>query len=169
MENPFKPHVAEVDVRKKIPLNLTKDIPSNTLIPTLRSTEGQSVEGFGKSSYGIVGAFGGVAGGVAISNDGGKTFESNAVSVLDANHPVRYGAYPTADTWFVSAGSWPSNSNFGSDEKTVLIKQVSETIQVRQDRKTGEVFYHYINPKELRSNPSSNNITAYHAAITKTT
>ena len=65
MENPFKPHVAEVDVRKKIPLNLTKDIPSNTLIPTLRSTEGQSVEGFGKSSYGIVGAFGGVAGGVS--------------------------------------------------------------------------------------------------------
>ena len=80
-----------MEVRKKIPLNLTKDIPSNILIHTLRSTEGQSVEGFGKSSYGIVGAFGGVAGGVAISNDGGKTFESNAVSVLNANHPVRYG------------------------------------------------------------------------------
>ena len=58
MENPFKPHVAEVDVRKKIPLNLTKDIPSNTLIPTLCSTEGQSVEGFGKGS-GILGVVSG--------------------------------------------------------------------------------------------------------------
>lgn len=131
--------------------------------------QGQSVEGFDKNSFAIVGAFGGAAGGVAISTDGGKSFKGNAVSVLDANHPVRYGSYPTADTWFVSAGSWPSNSKFGSDEKSVLIKHVSEVIQIRQDRVTGKFFYHYIDPKDLRINTPSNNITAYHAAITKTT
>ena len=132
--------------------------------------QGQSVEGMGKNGYGIVGAFGGVAGGVATSTDGGKTFQASAVSVLDANHPVRYGAYPSDKTWYVSAGSWPSNSeNFGSDEKSLLIKHLSETIQIRKDRASGEFFYNYIDPKELRKAAPSNNITAYHAAITKTT
>ena len=51
--------------------------------------QGQSVEGMGKNGYGIVGAFGGVAGGVATSTDGGKTFQASAVSVLDCSATMR--------------------------------------------------------------------------------
>ena len=55
-------------------------------------------------SYGIAGAFGGAAGGVAVSNDGGKSFKNFPCDALDADHPVRFGAFPSSDTWYVSAG-----------------------------------------------------------------
>ena len=130
--------------------------------------QGQSVEGFGKNNFGIAGAFGGGAGGVAISTNGGQSFKDFGVgAALDETHPVRYGAYPSETTWYVSAGAWPSNPSYGSDEKSLLIKQVSELVQIRQCRKTGKQFYKYIDPQELRAN--SNNITGYHSAIAKTT
>jgi len=136
--------------------------------------QGQDVKGMGKNSFGIAGAFGGdPAGGVAISTDGGASFTGHGVgAALDATHPVRYASYPTADTWFVSAGSWPSNSeHYGSDEKSLLVKQLSELVQLRQCRVTGKQFYKYIDPAELREKFGTRlgNITSYNAAIAKTT
>jgi hypothetical protein len=35
-----------------------------------------------------------------------------------AQTPVRYGAFPSATTWYVSAGQWPSNNNDDSSDRT---------------------------------------------------
>ena len=127
--------------------------------------QGQSVEGFGKNSYGITGAFGGS--GVAVSTDGGATFTAHSASAaLDQNHPARYGAFPSDTTWYVSAGAWPQSSKSPSDEKSLLLKQITERIQLRQDRATGKTFHHYL---ELDQLGSPNNTTQYTGAIAKTT
>jgi photosystem II stability/assembly factor-like uncharacterized protein len=129
--------------------------------------QGQSVEGFGKNSYGIAGAFGGPSG-VAVSTDAGATFTSFPVSAtaLDSQHPARYAAYPSETTWYVSAGEWPQNSKSMSDEKSLLIKHLNERVQLRQDRATGDMFYHMLELDELAS---PNNATQYTGAIAKTT
>jgi len=127
--------------------------------------QGQSVEGFGKNSYGIAGSFGG--NGVAVSTDGGATFTAHSASAaLDNQHPARYGAYPSDTTWYVSAGAWPSNANSPSDEKSVLLKHLNERVQLRQDRATGNTFHKYLSMEELGS---PNNVTQYTGAIAKTT
>lgn len=61
----------------------------------------------------IVGQFGLInqADGIAVSNDGGKTYTVNNITTLYTDS--RYGAFPTATTWYVSAGTWPSS---GSDD-----------------------------------------------------
>jgi hypothetical protein len=51
--------------------------------------------------------------GVGITHDGGKTFNVQAIDVLFT--AARYGVYPTADTWYISAGTWPeSNDDYSS-------------------------------------------------------
>jgi photosystem II stability/assembly factor-like uncharacterized protein len=128
--------------------------------------ESQSVEAFGLGCYGVTGAFGPGGSGVAISNDGGATFTNFPIpaDVLDGNHPARYGAFPSATTWYVSAGSWPSNSHlFGRDEGSKLVKQLSESIQLRQSLSTGKVF-----PRWTAGVRNLGNITGYHGAIAKT-
>ena len=128
--------------------------------------QGQSVEGFGKNSYGIAGTFGG--NGVAVSTDGGATFDAHPVgAALDANHPARYAAYPSDTTWYVSAGAWPHTSSKDlDDEKSVLIKHLNERVQIRKDRETGDFFYNRLNLEQLGS---PNNVTQYTGAIAKTT
>lgn len=68
----------------------------------------QSVEAFGAGSYGATGqTILGKGNGVAISTDGGATFDfSNATALATG---ARYGSFPTATTWFLSAGQWPDN------------------------------------------------------------
>jgi len=44
--------------------------------------------------------------GVAVSVDGGKTFKFNNVSALVTDS--RYGAFPSRDVWYLSAGMWGS-------------------------------------------------------------
>ena len=67
----------------------------------------------GKNGYGIVGAFGGVAGGVATSTDGGKMLQASAVSVLDkTTRPLRRTQATRRGTSLVRG---PQLENFGSD------------------------------------------------------
>ena len=48
-----------------------------------------------------------VANGIAVSSDGGASYTPVNISVLQTE--TRYGSFPTADAWYVSAGQWPSN------------------------------------------------------------
>lgn len=132
--------------------------------------QGQSVESFGTSSFGIAGGFGGKGGGgVAVSTNGGKSFQSfSAGAALDENHPARYAAYPSGTTWYVSAGAWPTNNQdkVGSDEHSELVKHLNERVQLRQRRSDGGLFYRYLELSELGT---PNNITQYTSAIAKTT
>lgn len=82
--------------------------------------------------------------GVGVSTDGGHTFTAyDAQLKTDA----RYGSFPSATTWFVSAGSWPgegdddkSGSNddpFPSNDNTFeaegeLVKQVTRRVSLRK-------------------------------------
>lgn len=130
--------------------------------------QGQSVESFGKNSFGIAGAFGKSGNGVAISNNGGATFTAVDVSsALDSNHPARYAAFPSETTWYVSAGAWPTNNQHQSDETSLLLKPLSERASLRMDRKTGEVYTEFL--QKLAPLDPSNNITEYTGAIAKTT
>jgi len=86
----------------------------------------QSAEAF----KGVSGAFG-VTGdailfnGVSVSTDGGASFTAHSVWGANSTFSARYGAFPSADTWFVSAGTWPSNNNVEYGEI-----EISERIRV---------------------------------------
>ena len=92
--------------------------------------QGQSVEGFGKNSYGIAGAFGGAAGGVAVSSDGGKSLKLSC-DALDADHPVVRRLSQLVPG--VSAGRPTSEEAEKSDEKSLFIKSLNERVQIRKD------------------------------------
>jgi len=121
--------------------------------------QGQSVESFGDSNYGIT-----TEGGVLISSDNGKTFKNIPFTGTDANHPGRYGAFPSATTWYVSTGQWPE-SMAQDDESSVLVKALSEKLEVRQNKDTKEYFTKV--HTEFRGN--ANNATGYYGSIIKTT
>lgn len=71
----------------------------------------QCIRGFpspapvGFISVGSYGLFTSVNG-VAVSTDGGATYTAINISVLQTE--TRYGAFPTATTWYVTAGQWPN-------------------------------------------------------------
>jgi len=70
----------------------------------------QNVEVFGTGNYGAAGeTIVSNGNGVSISNDGGKSWAWHNISAL--NTFARYGAYPSATTWYISAGEWPDNHN----------------------------------------------------------
>jgi len=69
----------------------------------------QSVRAFGvngATNFGVAGSFL-EYNGVAVSNNGGKGF---TVDAIDLYTIARYGVYPTASTWYISAGEWPDNT-----------------------------------------------------------
>lgn len=68
----------------------------------------QSVEAFGSGSYGATGqTLIGGGNGVAVSTDGGMHY--TFVNVTELTTSARYGAFPSAQTWYLSAGMWPNN------------------------------------------------------------
>jgi hypothetical protein len=85
---------------------------------------GQCIRNIGAlspSGFGAVGQFGLFTedNGVATSFDAGLTF--TGVNISDLVASARYGAFPTANTWFVAAGDWPgegSDSGSGSSSSS---------------------------------------------------
>jgi photosystem II stability/assembly factor-like uncharacterized protein len=79
---------------------------------------------FSDSFYGAAGTtmFGG--NGVAVSQNSGAGFMFVNISILQT--VSRYGAYPSANVWYVSAGEWPENKkdNDVSDEVYELTKRI---------------------------------------------
>ena len=80
----------------------------------------QSTSFFGEDNkdIGIVGTFiqgrGNDVSGVAVSSNNGTTFDVYAAGV---DYP-RYGAFPSAKTWFVSAGIWPESASAAADKNS---------------------------------------------------
>jgi hypothetical protein len=64
----------------------------------------------GLSGFAAVGAWGllNEANGVAYSPDFGITYSATNISVLRAD--TRYGAFPSATNWYITAGDWPGVS-----------------------------------------------------------
>jgi len=127
------------------------------------ASECQSVETIGgvKGGFGLAGEFG-KANGAAVSVDGGITFR-----FVDAklNTSARYGAYPSANTWYISAGDWPESKLPTAPGE----KRLSQRISLHRDplsntMKPSIKLYDAAAPPR----PLSPDDT-YHAAIAKTT
>jgi photosystem II stability/assembly factor-like uncharacterized protein len=146
---------------------------------------GQSIKEFDTSTYAIAsaepGAFQphGGGGGILLSKDGGKTFTPLPIdhSVLDVDHQVRYSAHPTPDTWYVTAGQFPTpspppsysgyrydegGSNDGSSEH---LKHLTQQYSLRKDKETGRTFARYTPHPHAPTEPG----VGYTATIAKTT
>lgn len=61
--------------------------------------------------FALVGQFGGnTSNGIATSSDGVQWTPVNMKGVNETLFPARYGAFPSATTWFVTAGLFPANN-----------------------------------------------------------
>ena len=77
----------------------------------------QSAELVGGGGFGLTGTFG-QTDGVSISTDGGKNYK-NYDAGFPATLPARYGAFPTASTWFAAGGSFPTNNTLPAGTKSL--------------------------------------------------
>jgi len=107
--------------------------------------------------------------GVAVSNDGGASFK-----IINTPTEVyaRYGAFPTANTWFVTYGEWPSRPDPHVQLKRG-IHQISEHLHLRADEATKTLKMHTSANSEaprkiLRDTPKPNG-DGYIGQIYKTT
>lgn len=121
----------------------------------------QNVESLDNSTYFIVGAWqeeligGEYKEGVRASFDGGNTLEEFVVS---AETWVRYGAFPTKDTWYLSCGYWETSAK---SKKRLLNRQpFTQHIELKDTRTKNPRF-------EINLNKSAE--PYYGAEILKTT
>jgi photosystem II stability/assembly factor-like uncharacterized protein len=131
-------------------------------------SESQSVEGVVgvPLGYGVTGQFG-TKNGVAISTDGGNTFSMVDCGLNNETYMTRYGSFPSATTWYLSAGSWGSNAAERANNKARGVRQLTERIAVHMNPDTLELKPVFDLSTHKRRTTQDNN--GYYAAITKTT
>jgi hypothetical protein len=66
---------------------------------------GERVQGT-TTGFGMTGGFGSITG-VAMTMDGGKSFTAHH---WGGKTEARYGAFPSATTWYIAGGTWPENN-----------------------------------------------------------
>lgn len=121
----------------------------------------QNVEVFNGNSYGAAGEDEANNGnGVAVSVDGGKDWKWYNVSILKTF--ARYGAYPSATTWYLSAGEWPESVNAPNDD---TYRMLTSRIHLEQTSPT-DMRHRWFETNEKRTAPNDN---GWKAQIVKTT
>jgi photosystem II stability/assembly factor-like uncharacterized protein len=99
----------------------------------------QNVEVFGNGCYGAAGEDPLNNGnGASVSLDGGAHWKWYNVSILKTF--ARYGAYPSANTWYISAGEWPDNHN-PADADTY--RRLTSRIHITQKSSTEFGWRHF--------------------------
>ncbi len=128
---------------------------------------GQSCEGLrdrtDKLFFGVTG--GDVLGGngVAISQDGGASYKFLNISVAETL--MRYGAFPSANVWYMTAGMWPSTLEV---DDTIVAEQ-SQRIRFHKDVDGGiKKKYLDINGPTPRVGGGSTTADGWSAQILKT-
>jgi hypothetical protein len=100
--------------------------------------------------------------GVARSVDGGETWSVSEI----ADGYVRYGAYPSADTWYVSSGMWPADEveslQFAMEDKL----QHKKTHQFSARAAVSDRGVKFKQHKRVGANETDSGYTAF---ISKTT
>jgi hypothetical protein len=105
-------------------------------------------------------------GGVAVSRDAGATFSFVPAAALLTQ--ARYGAFPSGNTWYVSAGNWPSSQTERDEDaffaaQGMQFRRLNSRISTLQDGKSIK--------RMLRTEPRTLGATGafYAAQIAKTT
>jgi photosystem II stability/assembly factor-like uncharacterized protein len=81
---------------------------------------------------------------VHASKSGSELFESHKFTGIDtANYPGRYGAYPSAQVWYISAGKFPTAPPPAPNADYEEVHRISERHSVRKDKKTGKLSHHF--------------------------
>lgn len=142
---------------------LTQDGTTFKKVPDLVGVS-QNVEAFGSSSLAATGDFflkstGKQANGVAVSTDNGASWNIFDIGLNSSTYVARYGAFPTATTWYVSSGSWPYDA---SEKVENLSHKLSSRVRLNiEGERTTAQF------KDAKAKSSS--VTGYPGAISKTT
>jgi len=126
----------------------------------------QNVDHFGDGmSYGVVGSTLSGGQGAAVSTDYGAKFTFYNASVLQTI--ARYGAFPSATTWFVSAGQWPGGEVAGDNnaDSSIITRKMTKHLHYHFDKET-QKYSHSWHTGEL-SGPE--NDFEWQAQIVKTT
>ena len=128
----------------------------------------QAVYSLGKGHYAFVGEGDGegTLGGVGYSNLGGRIFRPHPIPNASVNLPdgadARYGAFPSPQTWYVTAGNWPSSSVDKAPHNRKKYKYVSQHLRIN----LAEGRYERLGSGAPAPSPSD---ASYNAAILKTT
>eukprot|EP01038_Epipyxis_sp_PR26KG_P013594 gene13594-18244_t len=126
----------------------------------------QNIEKFGTSFFGATGEFSTgkeSANGVAVSSDAGVTWQLSDIQLDNSIYLARYGAFPSATTWYVSSGSWPV------DESSLKMEQMNNTkvsSKLFINRMNGQTTF--IGNRYNRNGPGMNADAGYPGAISKT-
>jgi len=95
----------------------------------------QNVDDFGDGkSFGVVGETLSGGQGVAVSTNYGQHFQFYNISVLQTI--ARYGAFPSATTWYVSAGQWPGEAETEPADSPVVTRKMSKRLHYHYNKDT---------------------------------
>lgn len=125
----------------------------------------QAVYALGDDHFAFVGegTEEGSLGGVGYSTDGGEFFRAHKWPTdlgIDPDATARYGAFPSATTWYVSGGNWPASQYDKQVAAANGKRHISQRLVV--DLETGA--YERVAP-----HADPNGTATYHAVMTKTT
>lgn len=96
--------------------------------------------------------------GVAISTNGGKTFTFKNISEL--NTYARYGAFPSKDVWYVSAGMFGSEGSSPLPASLELVKEISARLYLART-KEGRVIKGYRTSGRANPNDDYYDVSLY--------
>lgn len=129
------------------------------------SSQSANVYGENRDKIALVGAWSAGPGvwvnGVATSADNGETF---TISSAVPDGSVRYGAFPTENTWFIASGMWGEDPPKSKREHAL-------SARVSRDLRTNEHVYHFLDEsaQKVKRPAASSNSTGWFGSVSKTT
>jgi len=127
----------------------------------------QNADDFGDGmSYGVVGSTLSGGQGVAVSTNYGAHFTFHNISTLQTI--ARYGAFPSATTWYVSAGQWPGGAESTADsnvDSPIVTRQMNKRLHYHYNKET-EKYSHSFHTGE---HDTPENSFQWQAQVVKTT
>jgi len=95
----------------------------------------QNVDDFGDGkSYGVVGSTISGGQGVAVSTNYGQHFTYYNISILQTI--ARYGPFPSATTWYISAGQWAGEEVEEGPDSPIVTRKVSKRLHYHYNKET---------------------------------
>jgi len=104
--------------------NRSTEVPA-IYLETCQAANAGAEEG----SFAVIGNIGS-ANGVAYSTDNGATFTAYGIPNTTNSNPARYGSFPSASTWYVSAGSFPNSNSSAASIKHKMPFHLTQHVSI---------------------------------------